>query len=277
MTPRPLLTIQDRDPAVLEIRRILKHNGYDVSTEGPDLDVLDELLFSQVEVFQLQHLGPDGAFLIGDGETIDVDTWWALDNPVGEAQESGHKAIADRELTEGRSRLLEMLAAEHAKNVHEIPDGSNRSPEIDGYWGNTGLLPKDPKQPGLAWCCAFVSTMLKRTLGYYPIGGVHHVGVQRMFQAARDTGIVVVKPKPGDVFIQIKSQGQGHTGFVTGVSEDGLTVATCGGNEGNRLKNGRRLVSTIQHFIDPIDDGQGLDFTRIPNAAATIGASEATR
>jgi len=30
--------------------------------------------------------------------------------------------------------------------------------------------------------------------------------------------------KPGDVFIQIKTGGKGHTGFVVSVSEDGKSI-----------------------------------------------------
>jgi hypothetical protein len=263
--PRPILKFGDAGSLVIELKETLRRNGY---TPSPG-DVLDSATIAQLEVFQLQHLGPSGEFMACTG-LVDADTWWALDNATGEAQRSGLKAPSDHELTPARSHLLDLLAKEHAKPVFEVPDGSNGSPDIDGYWGNTGVK-------GLAWCCAFVSTMLKRTLGLYPIGGRHHTGVQVMWFAARDLGMAVTDPKPGDVFIQIKSQGQGHTGFVVGVSEDGQTIFTCEGNCGNRLKMGRRARGTIDHFIDCIDDRQSLDFTRMPNAVANIGASEATR
>ena len=47
-----------------------------------------------------------------------------------------------------------------------------------------------------------------------------------------------------------------------GVSEDGRCVYTCEGNSGNRLKIGKRDKSTIQHYIDVFNDGQGLGFPR---------------
>ena len=66
----------------------------------------------------------------------------------------------------------------------------------------------------------------------------------------------------GDVFVQIKSNGQGHTGFVVGLSEDDDTVYTCEGNCGNRLKLGRRRRREIHHYIDCLQDGQSMDFSR---------------
>ena len=68
--------------------------------------------------------------------------------------------------------------------------------------------------------------------------------------------------KPGDVYIQIKSQGKGHTGFVVGVSEDDQSIYTGEGNCGNRLKIGKRDKDSIDHYIDCIQDGQTMDFSR---------------
>jgi hypothetical protein len=86
-----------------------------------------------------------------------------------------------------------------------------------------------------------------------------------MWVRAAELGMAEDQPKPGDVFIQIKTGGTGHTGFVVGLSEDGNVVYTCEGNCGNRVKYGQRPRSTIHHFIDCIRDGQGLDFPRGSN------------
>lgn len=268
MNDRPLLNIGDRDPAVLAVRRILRGNGYDVAVDGGNLDVLDELLISQVEVFQMQHLGPDGLFLPISSQ-VDEATWWALDNPSGAPQRSGLEAPRVAELTPNRSKFLDWLAAEHAVPVFEVPDGSNRHARIDHYFKPTGLL-------GLAWCMAFVSSGLREVLGRDPLGS-YFVGVQKYVAAARELGWIVEQPKPGDQVAWIKSKGQGHIAAVNGVSEDDKTIGTCGGNEGNRVKVGRRAREGTMIFIDPWQDGQSLDFTRIPNAAATIGPTEGTR
>jgi hypothetical protein len=173
-------------------------------------------------------------------------------------------------LTETRSKLLQLLDMEHAKPVFENPDGSNKSPDIDRYWG-------DPSLRGNPWCCAFVSWALRETLGKLPINGKHHVGVQVMWVEAKQLGMAVNTPKPGDVFIQIKSKGTGHTGFVVGVSQDGQSVYTCEGNCGNRLKYGLRPTSSIHHFIDCIRDGQGDDFPRGTSVAVDDVGDDGTR
>ena len=252
---KPTLRAGDTGAAVTELQVILVANGY----EGvPDNGVMDAATVAALELFQLQHIGQDGKQLVSDG-VCGPKTWWALEHPSGEPQRNHIAAVTDNELTQIRAALLLSLKAEHAKPVFEQPDGSNRSKDIDRYFAGTGVL-------GKAWCCAFVSRTLKDLLGKNPIGGRYFLGVQAMYVDARDLGLIVQDPKPGDVFVQIKTAGQGHTGFVVGVSADGKTIYTCEGNCGNRLKMGRRWRDTIHYFIDPIDDGQGLDFTRRPNA-----------
>lgn len=159
---------------------------------------------------------------------------------------------------------------EHDKGVHEDPDGSNLSPDINTYWGRTGVI-------GKAWCCAFVSTALYKALGYYPISGKHYLGVQKMYLAAKKEGLVVFKPKPGCVFIQIKPSGQGHTGLIVGLSNDDKRIVTLEGNCGNRVKMGCRLLSDIDHIIDPYGDAQGMDFPRIDTAHLPQLGGDGTR
>ncbi len=212
--------------------------------------LFDAPTLAATQLFQLQHVGPNKLPLSSDG-VVGPATWWALENPSGPAQRSGFPLVIERNVLPSRAQLLDVLAAEYARDVFEVPDGSNRSPIIDGYWGSTGLL-------GKAWCCAFVSTMLQRALGRYPFGR-HHTGVQTMYTDAlamgRPGGAV-----PGNVFVQIKEGGKGHTGFVSAASVDGW-IATFEGNCGNRYKHGRRLISTIDGFIDPFYDGQEPVFT----------------
>jgi len=261
MTPaqaRALPTLRfvgDDDAAWVQDR--LTASGYDVSPSR----VYDPQTVEQVEVFQLQHIDWDRRPLASDG-VVGPRTRWALAHSSGNAQRShltaiaaGHTPHGTDGLTRLRMDLLTWLYSEHSRDVRELPDGSNRSPIIDGYWGNTGLI-------GLPWCAAFVSHALHSVLGSYPIGGTHHVGVQRMFVAARELGMLTMVPKPCDVFIQMKAGGQGHTGFVVGVGADRTTIYTCEGNCGNRLKLGRRQSHTIDYFLDVIQDGQGENFPR---------------
>jgi hypothetical protein len=262
----PTLRLGDRGPLVTQVQGILAQQGYqDVPRHG----VFDEAMLRVVELFQLQHVDERGLALSSDGK-IGSHTWWALLNPSGDAQKLNLTPPPPVGLTAARTSLLALLDKEHAKPVFESPDGSNRSADIDRYWGRTGVI----AQP---WCCAFVSWALNEALQQLPIGGKHHVSVQGMWVVAKELGMAVSAPKPGDVFIQLKSAGTGHTGFVVGVSKDGQTIYTCEGNCGNRLKYGMRSASSIHHFIDCIRDGQGDGFARGTDLKFEDLSAEGTR
>lgn len=241
----------EADGNVIELQRLLSANGY-FADRLPAHGIFEDVTHENVVLFQQQHIDRGAIPLKTDG-VVGKKTWWALKNPSGEAQRNHFQPVIPDALTHSRQQLLELIYTEHAKPVFEVPDGSNRSLHIDSYWGSTGVI-------GQPWCCAFVSWTLHDLLGEYPINGKHHLGVQNMWREARRLGMGTQDPKPGDIFIQIKPSGQGHTGFVTGVSEDGEHVYTGEGNCGNRLKIGRRSRESIDHYIDCLDDGQGQDF-----------------
>lgn len=240
------------DPTVVRLQNLLSASGY-FRSATPAHGIFEDVTHEEVELFQLQHQGPDGRPLTVDG-IVGEHTWWALRNASGDPQRSHLAAVIPDGISDIRRTLLEVILAEHAKDVREVPDGSNRGPHIDRYWGNTGVI-------GLPWCCAFVSWALHDTLGHYPVGGRHHLGVQVMWRAARQAGLGTREPKPGDLFIQIMAGGKGHTGFVIGVTPAGDAIYTCEGNVGNRLKVGRRQRDTIHHYIDCMGP-QGPDFER---------------
>jgi len=240
------------DRHVVRLQSLLSSHGY-FADRTPPHGIFEDVTHDNVVLFQLQHIARNGVPLEADG-VVGEKTWWALENPSGEAQRNHFQPVVPDGLTTKRRQLLELIYEEHAKPVFEVPDGSNRSPEIDGYWGQTGII-------GQPWCCAFVSWALNELLGSYPVNGKHHVGVQNMWRAACRENMQTSNPKPGDVFIQIKSGGKGHTGFVVGVSSDQKSIYTGEGNCGNRLKMGRRSITSLNHFIDCINDGQTTEFS----------------
>ena len=251
------------EPDVVRLQRLLSSLGY-FKDRTPPNGIFEDITHENIVVFQLQHVDQQGIPLGADG-VVGEKTWWALENPSGNAQRNHFNPIIPEGLTEKRRHLLEVIYEEHAKPVFETPDGSNRSPDIDGYWGPTGVI-------GLPWCCAFVSWALHEVLDVYPVGGKHHLGVQNMWRAARRAGMDTPDPKPGDVFIQIKSHGKGHTGFVVGVSEDDASIYTGEGNCGNRVKIGKRNRSSINHFIDCIQDEQTMAFSPSTFDVQTVDA-----
>lgn len=243
----------EADSDVIKLQELLFLNGY-IKDEIPQEGIFEKITHEKVKLFQLQHVDENGVQLEADG-IVGKKTWWALKNPSGKTQKNHFDPVIPKGLNQKRQQILELIYEEHTKGVHEVPNGSNRSPEIDTYWGKTGVI-------GSPWCCAFVSWVLKEVLGLYPIEGKHHLGVQKMWKAAKRNGMGTSEPKPGDVFIQVGSGGTGHTGFVVGVSPDGKSIYTGEGNCGNRLKIGHREISSINHFIDCLDDKQKMNFER---------------
>ena len=239
------LSLGSHGDNVMVLQRALIGQGY---AGVPLSGVFDAETRGALMEFQAQHVGESGRQLTIDG-VAGPATCWAIEHASGALQRSGRARQDTRGLTSKRAELLDLVDGEHAKNVHENPDGSNRSPDIDRYFAGTGMI-------GLPWCCAFVTWALDRVVGGIP----RELSVHRLFE--RGSSRATTSPKPGDVFIQLFPAGKGHTGFVSGVSADGLSIYTVEGNCGNRVKRGKRPVSGISHFLDILDDGQGDNFPR---------------
>ena len=252
------------DPDIELLQRMLQRLGY-----GPNLQATgypSAELWSAVSLFQMQHLGPSGLFLEPD-RVVGQDTWWALANPSGPRQRSGFQlALPDRlRLTTDRLSLLDAVVAEYRKDVRESPDGSNLGDEINGYWGNTGIL-------GKPWCCAFVSEMMFRAVNHYPFGR-HHTSVLAMVQEAERMGRVTRNPRPLDVWAILHADGTGHTGFASALDRSGI-LATFEGNCGNRLKHGRRAFTSITVWLDTFGDKQPEIWQDLPELAdLTVAAT----
>jgi hypothetical protein len=178
-------TLQKIKPAaaVTRLQHLLSANGY-FDDEIPQNGIFEEITHENVVLFQTQHVDKNGISLLADGIVGDK-TWWALEHPSGDHQRNHIIPIIPQGLTRKRQQLLELIIEEHAKSVFEVPDGSNKSRDINGYWGGTGLI-------GLPWCCAFVSWALYDILGFYPIEGKHHVGVQNMWRIIMVRAFVVL-------------------------------------------------------------------------------------
>lgn len=277
MATRPLLVLGSKDPSVAELIAILRAQGHWPSAETPAVFTAE--VERQVHDFQMTHLGPNGRPLDSDGAVGD-DTWWALANPSGPAQQSGIRTGVPKGLQPKRTKILEVALAEHAKGVKEQPDGSNRGPDVDRYLPDFQRTAQGP-----AWCCYFYSWVVNEALGKFPLGkregsctGARELaGSTKLwipkFQAAEKR-----RPFPGDAFLMDKGGGHGHIGYVLRVSTDGAQINTVEGNCGNRVKLGLRDVGDpqIAGFIDNVPDEQGTDFERGVVQAPKVGA-DATR
>lgn len=201
--------------------------------------------------FQQTHLGPDGKPLKVTGE-LDEDTQWAIKHPSGEAQRSHLDPKIPRGLGEERNAVLTLALEEHAKDVKERPNGSNRSKEIDKYFPQwlQNKLQKGEKGP--AWCAFFVNWVYTQICEGRPWGG--YIGsCKRLVTAAKKSSSCHVfsnpeEAAPGDLFV-ILHGNSGHIGIVLRKDKKSLKINTIEGNCGNRVKVGLRETADLTCFI----------------------------
>lgn len=207
-----------------------------------------------VKLFQARNVDAEGRTLKQDGEVGSL-TWAAL---FGTATVPTSDATRDRFL----ARVVQIAAAEEAKQVREVPKNSNRGPQVEAYLRRAGV------RPGLAWCCAFVywcadeaaqamrraNPMVKTAgcLDHWRRAPAH--GAQRILKtrAVGDPGLV----KPGMIFIMDHGGGLGHTGLVEKVV-GGLLTTIEGNTDASRTREGggvyrltRRVAEINKGFID---------------------------
>ncbi|TDI82236.1 MAG: CHAP domain-containing protein [Caldithrix sp.] len=272
----PTLRFGDKGEDVKVLQRILMEQGYFAGKTAGNF-----LKFTQAAViyFQETHLGPDGEFLEADGIVGDK-TWWALNNPSGEAQKSNLPRHIPVDLSPIRTEQLTIVLKEHELGVREDPDGSN--------WGDGVIKYKGFK--GAPWCCYFWSWCNKQCFGAYSLKAKygHCLSAWRKAESlgfARNKGNYI--PIPGDAFVMLykkdgKLTGKGHIGFVYRVevaANRAVTINTVEGNSSNRVKIGKRNLASpsIVGFINSFPaDEQPTDWER-GLVEATSVAGDSTR
>lgn len=259
------LRVGEYNPDVLKLQDILTAQGHFKSTAPVSRYTVG--LQDAVFYFQQTHLGPDGMPLVVDG-IVGPDTWWALTHPHGKFQRSYLRPGIPEGIIGERAKVLAVALSEHAKNVREIPNGSNRSKEIDKYfppWLQKKLV--GTKAKGHPWCCFSMTWIFHEGTGRWPTNrrtghcatmvkqakelGIYHPACR---YTPSDAGSRILRP--GDIFVILhpKQPGKpqtGHTGLVGSVNKQQTLVGTLEGNCGNRFKAGRRNVGDLTGIINP--------------------------
>jgi hypothetical protein len=207
-----------------------------------------------VKLFQARNVDADGRPLRQDGEVGSL-TWAAL---FGSDTVPIHDAASDQFL----ARVLQIAAGEEAKQVREVPQNSNRGPQVEAYLRRAGV------SPGNAWCCAFVywccdeaaKAMGRSNPMVKTAGCLDHwrrapsQRAQRILkqQAVGNPDLV----RPGMIFIMDHGGGLGHTGLVEKVA-GGLLTTIEGNTDASRTREGggvyrltRKIVEINKGFID---------------------------
>jgi len=246
-----------RHAKVPTLKALLRSQG---GWTGSDSWDFGPMLDAAVRYFQGGHLGPDGKYLLTDGE-VGPKTWWALYNPSGAPQRShitpAPAADFDRRygmLSAQRQQFLRLLFREHAAPTREIPDGSNRGDGVDKYIAGFGPAP---------WCALFIVWAFREVTGRWPQHR-RHAHVQTGWRAAITAGRTFTAaerlPLPGDLAVWHFARGTGHVSALVASNRTCSQFNTIGGNEGNRVKLGLRTLARepqLVGFIDLFGERQG--------------------
>jgi hypothetical protein len=222
---------------VTKVKAILQSQGLWNGTTSPQFG---PKLKAAVQYFQSTHLAEDGQYLDDDG-VVGPDTWWALYNPSGPAQRSYINQPDTKgfygNLVSSRKAQLKILFAEHKNGTAEIPDGSNGGDGVEKFIQGYGHVP---------WCALFQSWAWKEATGQWPLRA-RQASVQDFWESAVDRGVGFAKanysPVPGDLMVWKFSGGTGHISAIVSTNLDGSVFNTIGGNEGNRVKLGKRVLA----------------------------------
>lgn len=240
---KPLLKVGSQGDVVEKLEQILIDQGYGFNELLVD-GYFDEFVEDCVAYFQMTHVGLEGESLGVDG-VVGKNTWWALYNHNGGPQRNYYEPYISEGVEGAREAVLKVALAEHGIGVKEEPNGANWGDGVIKYGGN----------PGWAWCCLFVSWVVKHGMGFYPCER-KFASCARNWEAAEKFSFTKKdNPIPGDQFVMLYTNsaghlnGKGHTGFVLAVSEDGQWINTVEGNAGNRVKIGKRPISQIYGYI----------------------------
>lgn len=262
--PHTILSIGMSGGDVPALQQILIEQGFSCG-EDPNSSpqVFGHSTDSAVKLFQASHDGPDKKCLSVDG-VVGPHTWWALENPSGSAQGQPGQVLPDMPSQDASNPIaaaaLQSAWVELHKQVFEIPDGSNRSPEIDLY---TGMSGKPLSVPGPAWCAYFASWNFAKAPGGSPFGRIGGAQTIAKYCLVHIPGSVIVVPpsdgpldhisylgdaKAGDLGVIADGQEHGHVVQFAAVLDD--TAWTVEGNCGNAVRSRKREIGSFKYIVN---------------------------
>ncbi len=233
-------------PDVGKVQQDLVEAGFTIDAQELSASAFGDSTRAAVVGFQICHKGPDGHVLLDDG-VVGPKTQWALENPGTSSKNPGGKYISSGWRRDPSRDVLKLVldAAVGEIGVHEIPDGSNRGPDVDKYGGD-----------GQPWCAFWASWCYKRLDTGSPFGvigsakGVYSWAEQhnRLLSEAE-----AVSPVPGDIFIILRADGHGHVGIIVGKPDnDAVKVCTVEGNCSNAVRGMLRDKFSFSGIARPV-------------------------
>lgn len=137
--------------------------------------------------------------------------------------------------------------------------GNNRGPEVELYLASVGLPPGDP------WCASFLFWVFRRAANILVTPNPFpRTGSALRIWALADQHFRVASPTRGCVYVVDHGGGQGHTGIIAQVDNDGIVTEisgntnAAGSREGNAVavhsdwnwRDGQAHGGTIVGYLD---------------------------
>lgn len=249
--PGRYIKIGETDKTVVKaIQKALQQENYDVD---PADGVFDDALKATVKLFQSRNVDSQQRNLVVDG-IVGSLTWEVLFRQP--------PAIVVAKAGSFTEAVLAVAASQ--VGVREIPQDSNRGPDVEKYLASVGL------GPGYAWCAAFVywclreaGSQLNKPNRCLRSGGVikqwNHAAGRLPTITSREARDNPALLKPGMVFVIDSGKGLGHEGFVLSVS--GASFTTIEGNtDGSGSREGGGVYQRLRK-VGEINKGY-VDYTR---------------
>jgi hypothetical protein len=252
---------------VAKLHQSLADNGFSCDGDSAcEPSIFGPETLGQVKLFQSCNLGPDRRHLEVDG-VVGVNTWWALERagsePLYEGTDGLLGTLPDMPIQDASNKVaavaLASAWAELRNGVRELPNGSNRGPEIDVY---TGLEGQHTYIAGPAWCAYFASWNFAKAPGGSPFGRMS--GAQAIVTYCRhnlpgsvldirsldllptsDLSSVV---RVGDLGVIPTGPVHGHVLQVAAV-KDGM-IWTVEGNCGNAVRTRKRPIASVRWYVN---------------------------
>ncbi|MFD2961386.1 MULTISPECIES: peptidoglycan-binding protein [Olivibacter] len=226
-----------------KIKKRLNELGYGpLSESGPNAQYYGPSTTAAVIAFQTDH------GLETDGE-VGPETITALFPNEKLVQDTDPYQIKAYPIIDNSLRMHAMHIMLSQVGLKE--KGNNGGPAVNAFLKSVGL------GTGYAWCMAFVywcfNEASKDLQKFNPLIKTGHVLTQ--WNKVDKSFKILSDPEPGDIFIMDFGNGSGHTGMITGTS-DNVTVTTVEGNtnrEGSRNGDGvyvrTRKMNSIKGYI----------------------------
>jgi hypothetical protein len=239
-----------------QIQAVLKAAGYACFANG----VFDETMESAVRLFQAQHFDQQGHALIADGQVGPL-TWARLFRVVVSAPAALPNSLASRALAVARGEI----------GTREVPEGSNRGPQVDLYLDSVGIPPNQGTADQRYWCAAFVYWCFRSAAKNASMTNPLPRTASALSQWTKSVSIpkcrhvtkaqALANPElilPGMIFIQDHGGGAGHTGFVERAESGRLF--TIEGNIADGAAPGRNGIGVFATNRRKITDTELVGF-----------------